>query len=1826
LSWIGAVTGNTNDAAHIYNNAANWVGGVIDNSFSGVTFTGNTTLYFNASLTSGAAGINLGYSGGFNLTFESSSTTTQTLTLAGNITGAFGGASVTIGNAADGLDLDLGAATRTFNLSAGDTLAILNTLSGGVGVTKSGAGTLTLDGANSYSGTTSATAGQLNIGSATAVGTGAFNISGGKIDNVSGASLTLSNNVATLASFTFVGTNDLNLGSGAVTITGNRTFTVSAGNLTIGGPISQTGGPRKLTKAGAGTLTLSGANTFSGGMTISAGQLNIDNATAIGSGTFTITGGAIDNTSGVAVALSNNNLQSWNGNFTFIGSDPLDLGTGAVTLSANRIVTTDTETLTVDGVISGAHSLTASGAGTLVLTGSNAYSGGTTVSGGTLAADNAAGSATGSAAVVVSSGAALIGTGSISGAVTVTSGGTVAPGDGGTAILNTGALTLATGSNLDILLTDDTAGTGYSQINVNGAASISGSNLILSGSRSGHDGTLLTILASTSAITGTFTGLAQSGTVSNNGVNYTIDYTGGGGDNVVLTANLAATSTALGSSANPSVFGQSTTFTATVTSGSAGTPTGSVTFYDGATSLGTATVNGSAVASLSLSTLNVGSYSITATYGGDSDFITSTSTVTNQTVNQDTSTTTLVPSTNPSVFGQSVTLTATVSANSPGSGSPTGTVTFEEGTTTLGTGTLNVSGHATFNTSALLIGSNSLTAVYDGDSDFITSTSAALSLIVNRDGTTDTLTASTNPSVFGQSLTLTATVSANSPGAATPTGTVTFEDGTTTLGTGTLNVSGQATFNTSALLIGSNSLTAVYAGDTDFTTSTSSAVSQTVNQDGTTTSLTPSVNPSVFGESVTFTATVSSNTPGAGTPTGTVTFYDGLVDLGTTTLNGSAVATNSLSTLGVATHSVTAVYSGDSDFINSTSAATSQIVNQDSTSTTLVPSIDPSLFGQSVALTAAVIAHSPGGGTPTGTVTFKDGSATLAIGTLDGSGQVTFSTSALPIGVNSLTAIYAGDPHFTTSTSSATNQAVDQDGTTTSLTPSANPSVFGQSVTFTASVTSNTPDSGTPTGTITFYDGLNDLGTATLNGSAVATIALSTLSVATHSMNAVYSGDSDFISSTSSATSETVNQDSSTTTLAPSANPSVFGQSVTLTATVTANSPGAGTLTGTVTFKDGTTTLGAGTLNGSGEAMYRTALSVGSRSLTAVYGGDTNFTTSTSSTLSQIVDQDPTTSVVASSLSLIVFGQTETFTATVTSNFPGFATLTGTVAFMDGSTTLGTRTLNVSGQATLSTSALLAGTASISVYYAGDANFLTSTSPAISQAVDPDPTSVSLTSSTNPELFGQVVTFTATVTANSPGGGTPTGSITLDDGPTLLGTGTLDGAGEATLATSVLSAGTHPITAVFAGDANFTANISSAFSQVVDPLPAAKLAFAQQPLAVIAGDPITTTIVIEDVLGNIVTADNSSVTLTVNSGPASLGGTVSLSAQNGVATFSNVLLNTPGAYTLLASDGILSGAISSAFDVADAASNLVFASQPITVTAGDPATALTANLMTPAGAVDTAFNASVSLSIASGPPGGQILGSLEIAAQSGIAAWNDVRFTRAGTYTLKASTIGGLIAETAPIAVNPGPVAQTVVSTQPGMSWQFGVISPSPVIALTDQFGNIIPNAPASVIASILSGPPGAILTGITTVPVHNGYATFGDLTVNLSGIYSLTFTNGVQTPIVISDIQIVAIPGRRFSFNGIPLGQQSILLQQERNAPPYMARTPIALAAQFPLVNAYSPQFFAAAPMHLAPDDIVNPQFVVSGIFDEASPNSILNPISDSDRKLLESQRQIPG
>jgi len=279
----------------------------------------------------------------------------------------------------------------------------------------------------------------------------------------------------------------------------------------------------------------------------------------------------------------------------------------------------------------------------------------------------------------------------------------------------------------------------------------------------------------------------------------------------------------------------------------------------------------------------------------------------------------LISSKNPSVLGKAVTFTATVS--SPSGGTPTGYVSFLDGTTNLASVALS-GGTATFTTKKLPLGLNIITAFYGGDSNYGFSTSAPVNQYVVEAATTTKLTSSPNPSTYGEEVTLTAVVA--SVIGAPPNGeTVSFMEGKTVLGTGELS-GGSATFTTSTLKVGTNSITAVYGGDSNLGGSTSKAVSQVVSKATTSTTLASSLNPSNVGQSVTFTASVAPQF--SGTPTGKVAFYDGTTLLKTVALSGG-VAKFTTSTLAEGTHNITATYDGSTSFDGSSSPPLTQTVN-----------------------------------------------------------------------------------------------------------------------------------------------------------------------------------------------------------------------------------------------------------------------------------------------------------------------------------------------------------------------------------------------------------------------------------------------------------------------------------------------------------------------------------------------------------------------------------------------------------------------------------------------------------------------------------------------------------------------------------------------------------------------------------------------------------------------------------------------------------------------------------------------------------------------------------
>ncbi|HET6168822.1 MAG TPA: Ig-like domain repeat protein [Terracidiphilus sp.] len=514
-------------------------------------------------------------------------------------------------------------------------------------------------------------------------------------------------------------------------------------------------------------------------------------------------------------------------------------------------------------------------------------------------------------------------------------------------------------------------------------------------------------------------------------------------------AGLASTTSSLklngAATALTITHGQSVTVSATVTSGT-GTPSGDVALVD---NLSAATLpNNESIALFTLAggtatgattALPGGTYQVSAHYGGSSTFADSDSNAIPVTVGAESSSTKLSvvgyydPATgNPSAtpyYGLIYVFDAQPYGNSASAASPngiaTGTITFKNGTATLGSATIDSSGTAELQTTALAAGSGSFTAAFPGDASFQASTSSALPLTVVP-AITAVSTPSLQPGQFvsaGTSITMSIAVSSDSAGAA-PTGTVTFQNGSSTVGTVPLVGSagssaalagGTASFSTTSLPVGSDNITAVYSGDGNYAGATSAAVPVTVQKVTPALTVTPS-SPSIPVNDflqVTVTPTPASGLP---LPTGTVTVgMAGALQPPVTLANGTATVTIPANTLPMGADTILGSYSGDANY-QLVSATTSVTVTAaappgltlSGTSVTIVPGATTSNsstitlaptggFTGSVTLTAA-ITNSPVGAVHPPTFSFGSTSPVSLTGATNGTATLTISTTAATSG------------------------------------------------------------------------------------------------------------------------------------------------------------------------------------------------------------------------------------------------------------------------------------------------------------------------------------------------------------------------------------------------------------------------------------------------------------------------------------------------------------------------------------------------------------------------------------------------------------------------------------------------------------------------------------------------------------------------------------------------------------------------------------------------------------------------------------------------------------
>jgi autotransporter-associated beta strand protein len=705
----------------------------------------------------------------------------NTLTIGGNVGGGAGRLRLAI--SADG-NFDV--------VNSGATLNITADLSGNFNLTKTGAGTLTLSGANSFGSGKIFTlsAGTLNVNSAGALGAGTFQINGGTtIDNTSGASVTNSgNNALTLnGNFTFTGSNSLNLGTGATslgTAAGtSRTITASANTLTLGGIISNGTTADSLIKAGGGTLVLSGsgANTYTGTTTVNAGELDLNktagvNAIAgnivIGDGTGTDTlkllaSNQIADTSDMTLSAGgtpvfdlNNFSETIDGLSSTNTSASVLLGSGTLTVGAN-----DEPSFSFSGVISGTGgSLVKTGTGTLTLTGTNTFTGGLSIKKGTVLLNNASGAGSGAITLGNSAGGSatlLANSFTIANAINLGTSavGTLTLGNNGTGTqpIYSGAIAL----NGDNLVISTTGGNGNSNTTLTGGITGTG-NLIIN--TSGTNNAPSTIISTTA--------VNNSGTITNSGTNGTTTISAAVGSNVTgITENSTGSSLTVsgGLTVNSSV---GTTLTNSNASGSA-----LLTLSGGVTGTGNLILkNNSSIADgITLSTTSVNNTgTITNSGTGTGNTLISAAIGSNVTnVTQNSATSSLVLS------GTNTYGTTTISA---------GTLQIGNGGTsgTLGSGGVTDNGALVFNRSDALSVSN-----------LISSTGS----VTQAGSGTTTLTAANTYSgattVSGGTL-----LANNSTGSATGTGLVTVNSGAKLGGTGKVG-----TVTVSGTLLGGNGTT-----------------------------------------------------------------------------------------------------------------------------------------------------------------------------------------------------------------------------------------------------------------------------------------------------------------------------------------------------------------------------------------------------------------------------------------------------------------------------------------------------------------------------------------------------------------------------------------------------------------------------------------------------------------------------------------------------------------------------------------------------------------------------------------------------------------------------------------------------------------------------------------------------------------------------------------------------------------------------------------------------------------------------------------------------------
>lgn len=332
---------------------------------------------------------------------------------------------------------------------------------------------------------------------------------------------------------------------------------------------------------------------------------------------------------------------------------------------------------------------------------------------------------------------------------------------------------------------------------------------------------------------------------------------------------------------------------------------------------------------------------------------------------------------------------------------------------------------------------------------------------------------------------------------------------------------------------------------------------------------------------------------------------------------------------------------------------------------------------------------------------------------------------------------------------------------------------------------------------------------------------------------------------------------------------------------------------------------------------------------------------------------------------------------------------------------------------------------------------------------------------------------------------------------------------------------------------------------------ASKLAFSVQPINTSYSENITPSIQVEiqDSAGNLVTNSSDSVNLAFgadpSSGSATLGGTLTIAAVNGIATFSDINIDTLNSgYTLIASSGSLSNITSNTFDItAGAPTQLVINTQPTnTIANQNISPAITIEIQDAAGNIVTNSSDNVSLALGTDPSSGTATlgGTLTIAAVSGIATFNDINIDTVNTGYTFVFTSGALSSATSnTFDIAPNGPTQLAFKTQPSDSVSGSNISPNIEVEIQDSLGNIVTSSTENITLSFDTDPSSgsANLAGTLTVQAINGVATFNDINIDLANTgYTLAANSGSLTSAISNAFNITPGSATQLSFKTQPI------------------------------------------------------------------------------------------